>query len=374
MLGRNFSLLSHPFGQEWENLTIYAKNWPFVKQAEIQAFLSDLPSRPVLDVRTPAEFDQGHIPGAFNLPLFTNDERAVVGTLYKQVSPEAAFLRGLDFAGAKMSWYVKEAIRICPSRKIAVHCWRGGKRSGSLATLLHFSGFDVTVLKGGYKAYRSQVLEGFAQQNLKFVVLGGKTGSGKTDVLHHLSQLGEQVLDLEAIARHKGSAFGSLGELPQPTVEQFENDLSEAIRQLDCRRRVWVENESRSIGRAFIPQGCWINMKSSPLIHLEVPLEQRVQRLVADYGHFPTGELEAALEKIERKLGGQHVKTAREALLAGDLETATKIALVYYDKSYLHATAQGNFSQTLHLEADMMDPATTARTLVELADQSVRFG
>ena len=196
------------------------------------------PDRMLLDVRTPAEFAQGHVPGAQNLPLFSDEERAEVGTLYKQVNPERAFLRGLDLAGAKMSWYVREAMRLAPNRKVAVHCWRGGQRSGSLATLLSFAGFDVQVVQGGYKAYRTHVLEQFALRKSKFVVLGGKTGSGKTEILKQLASLGEQVIDLEALANHKGSAFGALGEEPQPRVEQFENNLFAILKKMDHQRRI----------------------------------------------------------------------------------------------------------------------------------------
>ncbi|MBI5914377.1 MAG: tRNA 2-selenouridine(34) synthase MnmH [Bacteroidetes bacterium] len=325
--------------------------------------------RVLFDVRTPAEYAQGHVPRAKNLPLFSDEERAEVGTIFKQASPEKAFLRGLDIAGAKMSWYVKEALRLAPSKSVAVHCWRGGQRSGSLATLLTFAGFDVQVLQGGYKAYRQYVREQFALRKIRFVVLGGKTGSGKTLILSELARMGEQVIDLEQLARHKGSAFGALGEEPQPRVEQFENDLFFQLEKMDLERRVWVENESRSIGRVFIPDDVWTQMKTSPLLHLEVPFEERIEYLVAGYAHFPKEELEESLLKITKRMGGQNVKAALEAFAEGDIRTATGIALNYYDKAYTLATGKGNFTATLELPCEKIDAPAIAKRLVELADE-----
>ncbi|MCC6727341.1 MAG: tRNA 2-selenouridine(34) synthase MnmH [Saprospiraceae bacterium] len=326
------------------------------------------PDRVLLDVRTPAEYAQGHVPGAVNLPLFSDEERAEVGTLYKQVNPEKAFLRGVDFAGAKMSWYVKEAMRLARNRKVAIHCWRGGQRSGSIATLLSFAKFDVQVLAGGYKAYRHYVLEQLSLRNHRYIVLGGKTGSGKTLILNELKQQGEQIIDLEGLAHHKGSAFGALGELPQPTVEQFENDLCSAIAKLELGRRIWVENESRNIGKVFVPGSFYDHIKSSPLVHLEIPFEARLQYLVEEYGNFPKEELIGSLLKITKRMGGNNVKDALEAYEAGDVETATAVALHYYDKTYTHSTSKGNFSKRIELEAAQIEVAGIAQQLVKIAD------
>lgn len=322
----------------------------------------------LLDVRTPAEFEQGHIPGALNLPLFSNEERAEVGTLYKQASPEKAYFRGLEIAGSKMAGYVREAFRLAPGRKIAVHCWRGGKRSSSIGTLLEFSGFQVEILTGGYKAYRNHLLEAFSSLPLRLVVLGGKTGSGKTEILQHLKALGEQVIDLEGLANHKGSAFGALGQAPQPTVEQFENNLFQALSALDERRRIWIENESRSIGRVFIPQGFWDQARSAPLIRLELPFEQRLEYIIAGYGQFGEAELEACLLKIEKRMGGQHMREALLSFKNGDIVRATSIALEYYDKTYSHATSQGSFSRIEQITAERLEPRPLAEKIISLAD------
>ncbi len=339
-----------------------------VKKIEPLQLFELEPDRVLLDVRTPAEYAQGHVPGAINMPLFSNEERAEVGTLYKQANPEKAFLRGLDIAGAKMSSYVKEAMQLARNRKVAVHCWRGGQRSGSIATLLSFAKFDVQVLVGGYKAYRQYVLAQLAVPNHRFVVLGGKTGSGKTLILNELKKNGEQVLDLEGLAHHKGSAFGALGELPQPTVEQFENNLCLEVSKLDPNRRIWVENESRNIGKVFVPGGFFDQVKSSPLVHLEIPFEVRNNYLVQEYGVYPKQELVDSLFKITKRMGGNNVKDALEAFEAGDTSKATAIALHYYDKTYTHSTSQGKFSKILSLEFEEIDAPKIAEQLIELAN------
>jgi tRNA 2-selenouridine synthase len=301
--------------------------------------------------------------------LFEDGERAEVGTLYKRVGPEAAYLRGLDLAGAKLGWYVREVIRRSPSKRVFLYCWRGGKRSGSIGSLLDFSGFEASLLTGGYKAYRTYVLESFEREPRKYLVLGGRTGSGKTAVLEALRTMGEQVIDLEALAHHKGSAFGGLGEEPQPTVEQFENQLHKVWAQTDPDRRVWVENESRSIGRVFIPQGFWNQFKSAPLIRLDIPFQERVAYLLRGYGEHPPEALEACLVKLERRMGGKQVKDALAAFRQGDLEGATSVALSYYDHTYDHATSKGNYSAVCDWSYEKIDPVAAAEGLLDLVRQ-----
>ncbi len=297
-------------------------------------FLAEHANRVILDVRSPAEYGQGHIPHALSFPLFTDEERTAVGTMYKQVGKEEALELGLRFVGPKMESFVKQAKALAPNRRLAVHCWRGGQRSGSMSWLFRQAGFDVVTLEGGYKAYRHQVLEGLAEMDLKLIVLGGRTGSGKTKILHALRELGEQVIDLEGLAHHKGSAFGFIGEAPQPTVEQFENDLFAAGTPIQTTRRVWVENESRSIGRIYIPDGFWSKMKIAPLVIVEIPDEARIENLLVDYVLTDRDELALAFQKIASKLGGLNLKTALEALQQDDFAAAAHIALAYYDKTY----------------------------------------
>ncbi|RYE06659.1 MAG: tRNA 2-selenouridine(34) synthase MnmH, partial [Sphingobacteriaceae bacterium] len=219
---------------------------------------------PLADVRTPAEFAQGHVPGAFNLPLFDNEERVKVGTTYKQQSREEAILLGFDLTGNKWSGFIKDALKVSPQKKIAVHCWRGGMRSGAMAWALNLYGFEVYVIKGGYKNFRRWVLQQF-ENRYQLCVLGGMTGSGKTKILHQLKNLGEQVIDLEDLAQHQGSSYGTLGKLIQPTQEQFENNFALQLSTLNKNCRIWVEDESLTIGQRVIPNPFWHQMRNAVL-------------------------------------------------------------------------------------------------------------
>jgi len=304
-------------------------------KSDIKELLDNTADCPLIDVRTPAEFSEGHIPGAFNIPLFTNEQRVEVGTLFKQQGPDAALMLGLDFVGPKMRSIAEAASKRAINGSIAVHCWRGGKRSESVSWLLDFSGLQVTILNGGYKTYRSYAHEYLANTDFNLTILGGRTGSAKTPILHELAKLGEQVLDLEGLANHKGSAFGWIGEKEQPSTQQFENELFEILRHFDPEKRIWVENESKSIGRVYIPDGFWNRMKNAPLIHLEVPVDQRVKHLVSLYAAKEDREaLIQSFTKIERRLGGQNLKSAVLAVQNGNYTDAARIALVYYDNTY----------------------------------------
>jgi tRNA 2-selenouridine synthase len=332
-----------------------------IKKIEAAELFDYQQDRVIIDVRTPAEFNQGHIIGAVNLPLFTNEERIVVGTIYKKQSPEQALLKGLDFVGRKMPAFIKKAQKLAPNRKIIVHCWRGGKRSASMAWLLDLAGFDVFTLVGGYKAYRSNILE-HLMLPLNLYVVGGKTGTGKTEILQHLRHNNEQIIDLEHLACHKGSAFGALGEVAQPSTEHFENLLFETIRKLDKDKRIWVENESRSIGTVFLPDSFWKQVKNGILYNVEIPQAERVKRSVEDYKKYPIPDLIHIFKKIEKKLGGQHAQAAIEALEKEDFEKAATIALVYYDKTYTFGL-ENNITPIIHKltfeHADMEKIATT---------------
>ncbi|MEY4902441.1 MAG: hypothetical protein RLZZ292_256 [Bacteroidota bacterium] len=329
-----------------------------IQKIAIQYLHQQLDGRVLIDVRTPAEFAKGHIPGAINLPLFTNEERVIVGTAYKKVSPENALLKGLDFVGVKMSSFIRKARNLAPERRLIVHCWRGGKRSGSMAWLLDMAGFDVLTIEGGYKAYRNLVLEQVEKMQLHLVVVGGRTGTGKTEILHHLRDLGEQILDLEGLAHHKGSAFGGLGELPQPSSEHFDNLLFEQILKLDLEKKIWIENESHGIGTVFITETFWQKMKAAPVMNVEIPLALRVQRLVMDYAKYPKQELIDIFKRLQKKLGGKDTQTAIEAIeQQNDFTKAAEIALRYYDKTYqfcLETNISPNIQRLAFDHADML--------------------
>ncbi|NNK80697.1 MAG: tRNA 2-selenouridine(34) synthase MnmH, partial [Flavobacteriales bacterium] len=221
---------------------------------------------PLLDVRSPAEFTSGHILGAISFPLFTDVERADVGTLYKQMSREAAIKRGLELIGPKMVSMIEQAESL-NSRTFRLYCWRGGMRSRSVAWLLETYGFNCQVLEGGYKSYRKTTNE-LIEDELKLIVLSGLTGTRKTAILKALKEKGEQVIDLENLAGHQGSSFGNLENTEQPSTEQFHNLIFDSCRNLDSNRPVWIEDESFMIGRCALPQSLYNLKESSPHIVL----------------------------------------------------------------------------------------------------------
>ncbi|SFQ39271.1 tRNA 2-selenouridine(34) synthase MnmH [Hymenobacter arizonensis] len=292
---------------------------------------------PILDVRAPIEFAQGHIPGALNLPLFTDEERARIGTTYKQVSQERAVHLGLEFFGPKMSEMVKQAQKLAQGKEVRLHCWRGGMRSGAVLWLLELAGFKVHLLDKGYKEYRRTVLASFETPR-NWRVLGGLTGSGKTDVLHTLAAVphNQPVLDLEGLAHHKGSAFGAIGQPAQPTQEQFENNLAAALMTLPTAAPVWVEDESRQIGRLTIPPALFGQLRTAPRWVLEVPRAARVAKLAAEYGAEAPAELAAAIERLHKRLGGLATQQALAAVEAGDFPLMVELVLDYYDKTYTY--------------------------------------
>ena len=304
-----------------------------IQQISIADFIKMKEPVPLVDVRTPAEFSQGHIPGAMNMPLFSNEERVRVGTTYKQTGREAAILLGFDLTGSKWSGFIREACGFAPRKKLAVHCWRGGMRSEAMAWALNLYGFDVLVLQGGYKQYRRWVLHQMEEPgNLN--VVGGKTGSGKTRILQELRGMDEQVIDLEFLAQHRGSTYGSLNRLEQPSQEQFENNLAEQLQRLDRSSRIWLEDESRTIGRCSIPKSLWDRMQSASLYFLEVPLENRVQSLVQEYGSLDKEFLVVCTERISRRLGPEQTKKAIASIKENRMEDFVRWVLVYYDKTY----------------------------------------
>lgn len=297
-------------------------------------FLSLRSYLPVIDARSEGEFNSGHIPGALNLPLLKNEERVLVGTDYKKLGREAAIMTGFRLVGPRLEKLVEEAGLLTGSRKKAlVYCWRGGMRSTYLSNFMRMAGIEATPLAGGYKTYRRAAMEAFATP-LPLVVVGGKTGSGKTEILQALARCGEQVIDLEGLANHKGSAFGGLMHGPQPSTEQFQNDLFDAILRADRSRPLWIEDESKAIGKIFLPDPFWQQKKNAPVVEVDLSVEERVNRLVNEYGPANRDEFLASMEKITRKLGGQHFNEARNLLLAGDMHGTIRILLHYYDKNY----------------------------------------
>jgi tRNA 2-selenouridine synthase len=320
---------------------------PFLNQAEC---------RTILDVRSPAEYGLGHIPGAFSFPLFTDEERAQVGTLYKQESKLSAVLQGLEFTGPKMAQFVRSALSLCPDGKAALYCWRGGMRSGSMAWLLEAAGMDIVLLEGGYKAFRNEVLHACPIPS-EIRVIGGFTGSRKSEILCCLPELGHAILDLEALASHKGSSFGNIALPPQPRQEQFENLIYMALRSHDPERILWVEDESKAIGKLRIPDSLHAAMRDSRVIFIEKSREERLLHIAASYGKESVDELKEAMQRIGKRLGGQALKEAMEFLEFGNIPAAAAISLQYYDKAYLFGLEQRDQKLVTRLKcAGLTDP------------------
>ncbi len=346
-----------------------------IQKINIEEFLELAKHHPVIDVRSPGEYSHAQIPSAYSLPLFSDEERKQVGTAYKQQSREAAIKIGLDFFGVKMSRMVEEAEHIVSrfslteesnlttgnsqreTRNVLVHCWRGGMRSAAVAWLLDMYGFKIYVLAGGYKAYRKWVLAQF-EKNYIFNIIGGYTGSGKTLLLQELAKQNKTIIDLEALANHKGSAFGALGEKPQPGQEMFENMLAEKLQDTGDRRQdtgyriqdndfqnpasgirhpvsgIYIEDESQRIGNLQLPMPLWNTMRKSPVYFIDIPFEKRLDYITADYGKQEKEKLMEAIIRIQKRLGGLETKNAIQYVAEDDLKSCFRILLSYYDKCY----------------------------------------
>ena len=333
----------------------------------VNAFLTQASHLPVLDVRSPAEYAAGHMPHAHNVPLFSNEERAQVGTLYKQTGRYEALLKGLDVVGPKMRYIVEVANALAVEGELLVHCWRGGMRSESIAWLLNTAGMQAHTLVGGYKAYRQAGLEIY-QQPLPILIVGGATGSGKTELLQQLHRQGEQVIDLEKLAHHRGSAFGGIGQSAQPTTEQFHNDLHVAFHSLDLSRRIWIEDESFSIGGVQLPYAFWDHMKHAPVLVMEVPRSLRIQRLVQEYGTLNRQKLARAIQTIERRLGGLRMQQALQALEEDRLADVARGLLEYYDASYQRNLERKPAHLRPPLSCPNDDPTENATRLRQFSD------
>lgn len=321
---------------------------------------------PLIDVRSPKEFEHAHIPGAINLPLFNNEERAIVGLTFKNEGQEKAIQKGLEIVGPKMADFVLQAKQIASdamSESIALHCWRGGMRSKSMATLFNFAGLSTVIIKGGYKAYRRMLHATFAKP-WPLIIIGGKTGSAKTAILHALEKAGEQIIDLEKMANHKGSAFGHIGEDKQPGTEMFENILFVKLCTLDINKRIWIEDESHLIGTVFIPELFWEHMRIAPVIHCEFPITERINYLVKTYGDYDKQALLDAVKRIAKRLGGQHAQAAIDYFEAGNLTDATATVLVYYDKTYSYGLSQRPQEKITTLSMDTINPTENAAAII----------
>lgn len=339
-----------------------------IQKIAIEEFLKLAKQDPVLDVRSPGEYKHAHIPTAYSLPLFSDEERKQVGTAYKQQNREAAIKIGLDYFGVKMRKMVEEVETLvvnCNSltespdfknsqngqrstNNVLIHCWRGGMRSAAVAWLLDMYGFKVYLLSGGYKAYRKWVLSQF-EKKYNFNIIGGYTGSGKTLLLHELANQNKITIDLEGLANHKGSAFGALENIPQPGQEMFENMLAEKLFVARCSLNdntnsyatngqqstaIFLEDESQRIGNLQIPMPLWYTMRKAPVLFMDIPFEQRLNYITEEYGKLKKETLKEAILRIQKRLGGLETKNAIRFLEEDNYKECFRILLSYYDKWY----------------------------------------
>jgi tRNA 2-selenouridine synthase len=340
-------------------------------KTDITTFLDLSVKTPIIDVRSPSEFSTGQIPGAYNIPLFDDREREAVGIRYKKDGRIKAILEGLKLSGPSMHLKLEQALKISKEGRLLVHCWRGGMRSEAMAWLFSLGGIETDVLEGGYKSYRHYVLENLSV-NRKMIILGGLTGSGKTHILGYLKDKRHQVIDLEGLANHKGSAFGSLGQLPQPSSENFANLLFDEWKHIDPCRPVWLEDESRNIGTVFMPEEFYLNMQKNPAVILLMNIKIRLPRLIEEYSCYSSDELVSTVMKISKRLGGDRTKEATEAVQRGDFAKAIEIILHYYDKAYLFGLGKRQGKDIYYINTDTDDIETNAQKIIEVAGRIKR--
>lgn len=310
----------------------------------------------VIDARSEGEYALDHLPGAVNWPTLNDEERKLIGTLYKQVNQFEAKKRGAALAARNIAGHIeREVIEKPKDWKPLAYCWRGGKRSGSLSLILDQIGFRVALLEGGYKAFRAAMLQDIPQrvQPLHFQVICGTTGSGKTRLLHALAHAGAQVLDLEALASHRSSVLGAIPGQPQPTQKHFDSLIWDALRKLDPSRPVYVESESKKVGNVAIPTSLVEQMRNSPCLDLSLPITERVALLLEDYDFFVTDPTHFCerLEALTEIRGKATVSAWKELVVNGGVETVVHDLLTqHYDPVYLQSMAR-NFSQYAHARA-----------------------
>jgi tRNA 2-selenouridine synthase len=321
------------------------------KKIQISDFLNLASGIPVIDVRSPSEFKSGHIPGAHNIPLFDDKEREAVGISYKKEGRSRAILKGLQMTGPSMYLKLEEALKLAKENELLVHCWRGGMRSEAMAWLFSLGDIETMVLDGGYKSYRHYILERLSEKR-KYIVLGGLTGSGKTEILKDMKSSGHQVIDLEGIACHKGSAFGSLGQPGQPTSEHFANLLYHELEKTDRSREIWLEDESKNIGTVFMPDLFFNNLRDAPVIVLLMDVKTRMPRLLKEYSTYSKADLISSISRIAKRLGGDFTSEAVKSVEVDNFARAIEITLNYYDKTYKFGLKKRPEEQIQYIQTD----------------------
>jgi len=333
----------------------------------------------IIDVRTPAEFAEDHIPGAINCPVFSDEERIVVGTLYKQVSPFEARKVGAAMVAKNIAHHLQTRFHEHPKAwRPLIYCWRGGQRSGAMSIILSQVGWAAGKLEGGYKSYRREVLAQLEimPQKFTFEVVCGPTGSGKSRRLNALTAQGRQVLDLEALARHRGSMLGRLPEQAQPTQKGFDTALLLALQKLNPEQLVYIEAESNKIGLITLPSALVIAMHQSPCLLVETQLQARVNGLLEDYRHYLDNPelLIDHMQNLHRFHGEKQLQHWQAMIKAGDFASMVEELLTrHYDPSYLRATSRhySKLADAGIIPLDDLSPATLEQVALKLSRQNL---
>lgn len=334
--------------------------------------LADLPFDDFIDVRSPAEFAEDHVPGAMSLPVLSNAERAEVGTIYVQQDRFLARKVGAALVSRNAAAHLEGPLADRPGGwRPLVYCWRGGQRSRSFASILKEIGWRTDTIAGGYKAYRKLVVGALYEAPVaaRVVLVGGGTGTAKTRLLTHIADAGGQMIDLEAMAEHRGSLFGPMGAV-QPSQKMFESRLAQALAGLDPDRPVFVEAESSKIGDIVLPPSLWKVMIAAPRYEVKAPLEARAGHLVRSYPDMTADadRLEAVLAKLVRYHGHDRVDAWRALAAAGDYaRMAAELVTEHYDPKYTRITRDG---APTPVPLDLPDLEDT--TLAEVAARMVR--
>ncbi|MCC6817967.1 MAG: tRNA 2-selenouridine(34) synthase MnmH [Bacteroidia bacterium] len=327
---------------------------------------------PIIDVRSPGEYEESHIPGAINVPLLNNEHRHHIGVVYKMEGKDAAIALGHKLVDPIKNQILQDLKDKTDKTDIRVYCARGGLRSQLMSAFFSDNGYNVIMLKEGYKAYRNHAIDFFNKfQNI--LILSGYTGSGKTEVLNELMQLGEQVLDLEALANHRGSAFGGLGQQAQPSSTQFHNKIYEVLKNYDFNRNLWIENESILVGKVYIPEELWHLMKLAPVIEIDINLEERIKHTLEIYGDFDLEELSNSIKFLRKRLGDEEMRLLCALTEIGDLEPVVKRLLVYYDKAYEMSRLKRQRQISVKLPFSQLKPRIIAEYLQSYVLKNNKF-
>ncbi len=348
----------------------------YSKREELEKFRKF--NGPLIDVRSPDEYYKGNMPNSINIPLFDNEERSIVGTVYKKYGREKAVLKGLEFISDKIeniinnlfeainTYKTKNHYSILEEPTLKIYCARGGMRSQSISWLLEKYNQRSVRLKDGYKSYRKWTLERF-NQKWNIVVIGGKTGTGKTKLLKLLDKNNYQIIDLEGLACHRGSTFGGLGMGEQPSNEQFENMIAEELKGFIKYKKIFVEAESSNIGKCKIPHEFFYQMKTAERIEIKKSESNRLEELIKTYSIFEEEDLIEAILRIKKRLGPQRTKIAIDSVKNKDWESVCKSVLEYYDKCYDHEKIGKENIKILNM-TDIIDDKTTLQLIKNLSN------